>query len=76
MRNLSILIDTQGLNGLFEEVFDLMIAGTITAVKCKAIMCNIIDENKDEPETELEIFVEEWLGKVSKHCGREEGAKA
>ncbi|QOX62595.1 hypothetical protein FRZ06_04160 [Anoxybacterium hadale] len=69
-------IEKQGLNSLFEEVFDLMTTGTITATKCKAVMCNIIDEDKDEPETELEVFVEGWLRTVNKHCCSDEGAKA
>jgi hypothetical protein len=76
MKNLNVLVETQGLNSLFEEVFDLMTAGTITPTKCKAVMCNITDEDKDEPETELEVFIDSWLSKVDKHCCRAEGAKA
>lgn len=69
MKNLSVCIETQGLNSLFEEVFDLMTAGTITAMKCKAVMCNIIDVDKDEPKTELEKMVDGWLDKVDTfHC--------
>ena len=76
MENLNVLIEKQGLNSLFEEIFDLMTAGMITAAKCKAIMCNIIDEYKDEPETELEILVDSWLVKVDEQCCGEKGAIA
>lgn len=73
---MSFEVEKQALNSMLEELFDLMTDGIITASKCKAIMCNVIDENKDEPETELEIFVGVWLNKIDKRYSREEGAKA
>lgn len=73
MNSHTLVIEKQGLNSMLEEVFDLMTDGIITTSKCKAVMSNIIDSDKDEAETELEVFVGGWLSKVdSFHCRKDD----
>lgn len=54
-------MDLKNVEGLVCQVSDMVDAGKITREDAIALVSNLVDLDKDEPETEIERFIYQWI---------------
>lgn len=54
-------MDLKNVEGLVCQASDMVDAGKITREDAIALVSNLVDLDKDEPETEIERFIYQWI---------------
>lgn len=54
-------MDLKNVEGLVWQASDMVDAGKITREDAIALVSNLVDLDKDEPETEIERFIYQWI---------------
>lgn len=57
-------MDISNVKGLVFQVSDMVKDGRLRMEDAKDIVCNLVDLDKEEPETEIEKFVYQWLDEL------------